>query len=107
MAQLLGPDDAFRKPLLAELWRCAVVVHGGTGFAALAANVVLYAFIGLLVAKALRSTALPCGVGLLILCGFLFVHRFWSGHLISFILVGLVFAAMLFYIRSLKGQQTA
>jgi hypothetical protein len=74
---------------------------------ALAANIVLYTFIGLLVAKALRSTALFYAVGFLLLCGFLFLNRFWSGHVSSFILVGLVFAAMLFYIRGLKRQQTA
>jgi hypothetical protein len=74
---------------------------------ALAVNVALYAFIGLLVAKALGSTALLCAVGLLLLCGLLFLNRFWSGHVISFILVGLVFAGMLLLMRGLNRQQPA
>jgi hypothetical protein len=71
---------------------------------ALAANVVLYGLVGLLVAKGLRSPALLCAVGLLLLCGLLFLNRFWSGHVISFVLVGLALTAILFYVGSPKRK---
>jgi len=110
-----GPLLAWLHEFQVMLWPSSLLMLGTPQdylnltylLVALAANVVLYAIIGLLVAKALRSAALLCAVGVLLLCGFLFLNRFWSGHVISFILVGLALAAILFYIRGLTRQQPA